>query len=81
MGPQGASLLLDAGANDMGGVLMDESITRAAGAAHGQEVSASEMQRLIRGAGRIPRQRSTTYGDPPRDLPAPRDRAVTHAAE
>ncbi len=49
-GTGGRSLLLDAGANDMGGVLMDESITRAAGAAHGQEVSASEMQRLIRGA-------------------------------
>ena len=81
MGPAGAALLLAAGANDMGGVLMDESITRAAGAAHGQEVSASEMQRLIRGAHRTPRQRSTTYGNPPRDLPAPRGHAVTHAAE
>ena len=81
MGPAGAALLLDAGANDMGGVLMDESITRAAGAAHGQEVSASEMQRLIRGARRTPRQRSTTYGAPPRGLPEARDAAVTHAAE
>lgn len=81
MGPAGAALLLHAGANDMGGVLMDESITRAAGAAHGQEVSASEMQRLIRGARRTPRQRSTTYGAPPRGLPEARDAAVTHAAE
>lgn len=81
MGPAGAALLLDAGANDMGGVLMDESITRAAGAAHGQEVSASEMQRLIRGARRTPRQRSTTYGTPPRGLPEARDPTMTHAAE
>jgi FO synthase len=62
MGPDGAALCLSAGANDMGGVLMDESITRAAGAAHGQEVSAAEMDRLIRTAGRRPRQRSTLYG-------------------
>ena len=41
MGPDGAALCLDAGANDLGGVLMNESITRAAGAMHGQEVSAA----------------------------------------
>ncbi len=81
MGPEGAALCLDAGVNDMGGVLMDESITRAAGAAHGQEVSASQMQALIRGRGRSPRQRSTTYGTPPADCPAPIEHPVTHAAE
>ena len=43
MGPDGAALCLDAGANDMGGVLMDESITRAAGAVHGQQVCADDM--------------------------------------
>jgi FO synthase len=62
MGPDGAALCLSAGANDMGGVLMDESITRAAGAAHGQELHAGEMNRIIRACGRQPRQRSTLYG-------------------
>ncbi len=81
MGPEGAALCLAAGANDMGGVLMDESITRSAGAAHGQEVSASEMQRLILAAGRHPRQRSTTYGAPPSDCPTPSDRPLRDAAE
>jgi FO synthase len=63
MGPEGAALLLDAGCNDIGGVLMNESITRAAGAAHGQEVSAQELEALIRSRGRQPRQRNTLYGD------------------
>ncbi len=63
MGPDGAALCLDAGANDMGGVLMDESITRAAGAAHGQEIRAKEMEHLILDAGRSPRQRTTLYGE------------------
>ncbi len=61
MGPEGAAACLDAGANDLGGVLMDESITRAAGAAHGQEFSAERMKAVIRQAGRTPRQRSTLY--------------------
>jgi FO synthase len=73
MGPEGAALCLAAGANDMGGVLMDESITRAAGAAHGQEVSAEEMDRIIRAAGRQPHQRSTLYGS----VPAERVRAAS----
>src|SRR5262249_1434641 len=64
MGPDGAALCLAAGANDMGGVLMNESITRAAGAVHGQELSAGDLERLIRAAGRTPRQRTTGYGTP-----------------
>jgi FO synthase len=64
MGPHGAAVCLAAGANDMGGVLMNESITRAAGAVHGQELSAEDLQGLIRAAGRTPRQRTTLYGDP-----------------
>ncbi len=43
MGPEGAVLCLSAGANDFGGVLMNESITRAAGAAHGQEIGARDI--------------------------------------
>jgi len=62
MGPEGAAACLAAGANDVGGVLMNESITRAAGAAHGQELTADALGSLIRAAGRTARQRSTTYG-------------------
>jgi FO synthase len=64
MGADGAALCLAAGANDMGGVLMNESITRAAGAMHGQEICAADLQRIIRAQGRTPRQRSTLYDSP-----------------
>ena len=64
MGPRGVRACLQAGVNDLGGTLMNESITRAAGANFGQELSPARMEALIRGAGRIPRQRSTTYGEP-----------------
>ncbi len=63
MGPEGARACLLAGANDLGGTLMNETITRAAGAAHGQEMEPRRMEALIRAAGRVPRQRTTTYGD------------------
>ncbi|HVS66706.1 MAG TPA: 5-amino-6-(D-ribitylamino)uracil--L-tyrosine 4-hydroxyphenyl transferase CofH [Thermoanaerobaculia bacterium] len=62
MGRQGVAACLDAGVNDLGGTLMNESITRAAGAAHGQEMPPAELEALIRACGRIPRQRSTIYG-------------------
>jgi FO synthase len=65
MGPAGVTACLKAGANDMGGTLMNESITRAAGAAHGEELPPREMEALIRAAGRVPRQRTTAYGTPP----------------
>ena len=65
MGPRGVRACLSAGANDLGGTLMNESITRAAGAQFGQELSPESMEALIAGAGRIPRQRSTPYGEPP----------------
>ncbi len=61
MGRNGAVACLNAGCNDMGGTLMNESISRAAGASHGQELSPSEMDPLIRGAGRVPLQRTTLY--------------------
>ncbi|MEM7405616.1 MAG: 5-amino-6-(D-ribitylamino)uracil--L-tyrosine 4-hydroxyphenyl transferase CofH [Pseudomonadota bacterium] len=63
MGPEGAQSCLNAGANDLGGTLMNESITRAAGAEHGQELPPHRMDLLIRGIGRTPRQRSTLYGE------------------
>jgi FO synthase len=63
MGRAGLRACLRAGVNDLGGTLMDESISRAAGASHGQEMSPAEMEAIITAAGRIPRQRTTTYGD------------------
>jgi FO synthase len=71
MGPDGAASCLAAGANDFGGTLMNESITRAAGAVHGQEMSPETIERLIRAAGRRPRQRTTLYGEvaPATDTP------------
>ena len=62
MGPEGAALCLEAGANDLGGVLMNKSITRAAGAMHGQEICARDLEQLIRQSGRRPQQRTTLYG-------------------
>jgi FO synthase len=61
LGPEWAQRCLRAGANDLGGTLMNESISRAAGAAHGQELPPHEMEQLIRRAGRTPLQRTTLY--------------------
>ena len=63
MGHEGVVAALNAGCNDLGGTLMNESITRAAGAGHGQETSPSRMIAMIEAAGREPRQRTTEYGD------------------
>ncbi len=62
LGPEGVRIALNAGANDMGGTLMNESISRAAGTQHGQELPPERMDALIRSVGRIPRQRNTVYG-------------------
>jgi FO synthase len=61
MGPEGAALCLNAGANDLGGTLMNESISRAAGTQHGQEFPPEAMEGLIRSIGRFPVQRDTLY--------------------
>lgn len=63
MGPDGMRDCLKAGVNDLGGTLMEESITRAAGALHGQEMSPSAFLELIRTSGRVPRPRTTLYAD------------------
>ncbi len=63
MGHAGVVACLNAGCNDLGGTLMNESITRAAGAAHGQETSPEEMHAMIESAQRKPRQRTTLYQD------------------
>jgi FO synthase len=59
MGPKGARTCLQSGANDLGGTLMNESITRAAGASHGQEFAPERMEELISSIERQPRQRTT----------------------
>ena len=61
MGVEGAKLALQAGANDLGGTLMNENISRAAGAEHGQELEPRDMEALIRSIGRTPRRRTTLY--------------------
>jgi FO synthase len=63
MGEAGVAACLAAGANDIGGTLMNESITRAAGAMHGQELPPEKMDALIRACGRSPGQRTTLYGE------------------
>jgi FO synthase len=65
MGREGVAACLNAGANDVGGSLMNESITRAAGAEHGEEWSPAEIETTIRSLGREPRMRSTLYADAP----------------
>lgn len=65
LGEAGALRALRSGVNDLGGTLMNESISRAAGAAHGQELPPEGMEALIRSAGRVPRLRNTLYGDAP----------------
>jgi FO synthase len=62
LGREGVAAALRAGVNDLGGTLMNESISRSAGAQHGQEFPPEAMEELIRAAGRTPRQRTTLYG-------------------
>ena len=67
LGPEGSREALAAGVNDLGGTLMNESISRSAGAEFGQEMPPESMEELIRSAGRVPRQRTTLYGAPPEE--------------
>ena len=69
MGPEGVKICLKAGVNDLGGTLMNESITRAAGAVHGQEMSPQRLEKIIRNTGLIPRQRTTLYSTPDKRKP------------
>ena len=67
MGPEGAAACLQAGANDLGGTLMNESISRAAGTQHGQEFPPAAMEALSRSIGRVPQQRDTLYRPVPEE--------------
>jgi len=68
MGLNGMQACLHAGANDIGGTLINESITRSAGASHGQCVDAAQLRELATEAGRVPWQRTTLYKEIPEDL-------------
>ena len=61
LGKEGALSCLNAGVNDMGGTLMNESISRAAGSIHGQEFEANRMENFIRSSERSPQLRNTVY--------------------
>ena len=61
LGAARAQQMLSRGVNDVGGTLMNESISRAAGSDHGQEITARELVRMIRAAGRVPVRRNTVY--------------------
>ena len=63
MGPEGVAACLSSGSNDIGGTLMNETITRSAGASHGQEMPPHRMEEIIRDIRRTPKQRSTPYGE------------------
>lgn len=62
IGTAGIAKLLNCGVNDLGGTLMNESISRAAGTEHGQELPPEAMEQLIRSVNRLPEQRTTLYG-------------------
>lgn len=64
LGEQGALATLVSGVNDLGGTLMNESISRAAGAVHGQEMTSEHIERIIVKAKRQPQQRTTLYTEP-----------------
>jgi FO synthase len=76
LGAAGVGRCLTSGANDLGGTLMNESISRAAGAEHGQEMPPESMERLIVLSGRVPEQRTTLY----RCAPSKQQRASYNAA-
>jgi FO synthase len=67
LGPEGVRAALAAGVNDLGGTLMNESISRAAGSQWGQEQPPERMEELIRSAGRTSRQRTTLYDEVPEE--------------
>jgi FO synthase len=77
MGREGIQACLQAGANDLGGTLMNESITRAAGGKMGQEMPPAQMEEIIRSIGRIPSQRTTLY----QPVPQERQLAARNARE
>ena len=64
LGERGTQEMLRAGADDLGGTLMEETISRMAGSMHGSRMSVDQLEAVVTGIGRTPRQRTTTYGAP-----------------
>ena len=62
LGVEGTRAMLRAGANDVGGTLMEETISRMAGSEHGSAKTVAELEDIGAGIGRPMRQRTTTYG-------------------
>ncbi len=62
LGPEQCSHVLQGGVDDLGGTLMEETISRMAGSAYGSRKSVEDLEAIIRAAGRTPRQRTTAYG-------------------
>ena len=75
LGEDGLKACMEAGVNDLGGTLMDESISRSAGALHGAEMTPRRLEAIALASGRAPRQRTTGYDDAP-----PERSARAHAA-
>ena len=68
LGVEGTRAMLDAGANDLGGTLMEETISRMAGSAHGSAKTIAELTQIAAGCGRPTKERTTTYATPQREL-------------
>jgi FO synthase len=77
LGLDGAAALLGVGCNDLGGTLIDENISRAAGAAHGQRVGPEELERAVLAIGRRPARRTTSYDLLHEPRPVPGGRAAS----
>ena len=74
LGDEGCRVMLASGADDLGGTLMEETISRMAGSEHGSAKTVEDLRELIRSAGRIPRERTTGYG-----VPRPPGGGIPHA--
>ncbi|WP_433601504.1 bifunctional FO biosynthesis protein CofGH [Nocardia sp. CA-135953] len=70
LGTAGTRMMLNGGANDLGGTLMEETISRMAGSQHGSAKTVAELTEIAEGIGRPVRERTTTYGVPPRKISA-----------
>ena len=75
LGPDQCGQVLAGGVDDLGGTLMEETISRMAGSAHGSRKSVEDLEAMVRAAGRTPRQRTTGYG------PVPEERALAARSE
>jgi len=75
LGPVGTAVMLRGGADDLGGTLMEETISRMAGSTHGSAMTVAQLRAIARSAGRVACERTTTYGTV-RDVPVPVDEPV-----